>query len=524
MLFKKTKIILFILTATLFFNGCGNGNKSNSNGTVAPQFTTKETKILQEGESQILTIQTDTQSVTYSIAGGADETKFEIDKDSGLLSFKTAQDYENPTDADGDKTYEVIIEAKNSSGKTATQTFFVTISNDPSDDGDQIAPVFSSDTTLQTEENEIFSHIVQATDETRSVIYAIDSGADAIRFDINSSSGKLSFKNLIPDFEISSDKNNDKIYEVTVSAKDSAGNKAIQDITVTILNNSTDSTYGAKKVFKTGLNESIYGDVRNFTTNGDGTVSVLERVWEDSNHINNNINYDDAKKYCANLDYAGKTNWRLPTRRELYEIVNYASLPKIDAVFNNKSGGYFWTSGELFPYSGVPGGENNQSWTINFNNAVDFASNKTNIEGYHVRCVSGFTIPNGQFRGTLTITDSTTNLEWENNTTAIDPVISWSDAKLRCENLTLDNKTDWRLPNINELHSIIPNNDNEYSFSPLTAQKTGPYWSSSELDTTTAWYVENYWDEPNLRDVQNDALIAKENNVSVRSRCVRGGN
>ncbi|HHE06162.1 MAG TPA: DUF1566 domain-containing protein [Epsilonproteobacteria bacterium] len=155
---------------------------------------------------------------------------------------------------------------------------------------------------------------------------------------------------------------------------------------------------------------------------------------------------------------------------------------------------------------------------------MDFASDKTETTGYHVRCVSGFTIPNGNFNGVLTITDSTANLEWENNTTAIDPVLNWNDAKTRCEALELDGKNDWRLPNINELHTIIPNNDNHYAFDVLTDQKTGPYWSSSLYDANSAYYVENYWDEPNLRDVQNDALIGVNEAGSVRSRCVRGGN
>ena len=39
------------------------------------------------------------ETVTWSLNGGADAALFEIDSSSGTLSFKTAPDYETPTDA-----------------------------------------------------------------------------------------------------------------------------------------------------------------------------------------------------------------------------------------------------------------------------------------------------------------------------------------------------------------------------------------------------------------------------------------
>ncbi len=516
---KQTTILFSLLAAGLLFTACGSGGSAG--GT--PQFTTAETQKVQEGTTTLFKIQTDTNSVSYTISGGADASKFSIDPQTGELRFITAHDFENPADADQDGTYEVNITVTASGGKTSTQTFYITLSNDPADDGDQIPPVFSSSATFHAPENELFKATVHATDNETSITYSIDGGADAKRFRIDSQSGELTFYHLIPDFEISSDANNDKIYEVTVAATDANGNKAIQDITITIDDDPTDSTYGSKKVFKTGLSDGGHGDDRNFNKEGD-IVHVLEREWEDTAHVNTDIGYYDALAYCANLELAGKTDWRLPTRRELFELVNYGNTPKIDNIFANKTGGYFWTSQELFSYTGAPGDENNQTWTIQFGNGIDYASNKDETAGYHVRCVRGFTIPNGDFaKDGLTIVDSTTDIVWENNTSAIDPTMNWNDAKTRCANLVLEGKDDWRLPNINELHSIIPNNDNEYQFTDLTEQKTGPYWSASQYGATSIYYVENYWDAPNLRDVQNDALISPDDGGAVRSRCIRGG-
>ncbi len=532
MIKKRKHLLLSTLVATLLMNGCGGGDNTtdndnnNSNNTstqdIKPQFITQEVYSVKEGETSLFTIQTDINGTTYIINGGADQAMFTLNQDDGTLKFLTPQDFENPSDQNKDGTYEVTIEARNGTA-TTQQTFYIKLENDPSDDGDKIPPVFNSSTNFTADENEIFSAKIVAIDNESDVTYSIEGGDDDKRFKIDENNGTLTFYHLIPDFEISSDANNDKIYEVTIAATDKDGNKATLDISVSIQDDPTDSTYGTKKVFKTGLNDGGLGSIRNFTNNSDDTVSVLERLWEDTTHINTDISYYDAQLYCARLSLGGEDDWRLPTRRELYELVNYGNSPKIDDVFNYKNAGYFWTSQELFPYSGSPGDENNQAWTIQFGNGIDFASNKDEKNGYHVRCVRGFTIPNGQFSGELSIIDTTTNLEWENNTTAINPTLDWDSAKTRCADLVLEGKDDWRLPNINELHSIIPNNDNEYQFSALTQQKTGPYWSSSALDIDSILYVENYWDEPNQRDVQNDALINPQNNQSVRSRCVRGG-
>ena len=60
-------------------------------------------------------------AITYSISGGADATKFNIDGASGALAFKKAPDYEKPTDpetgdANGDHVYEVTVRATDATG------------------------------------------------------------------------------------------------------------------------------------------------------------------------------------------------------------------------------------------------------------------------------------------------------------------------------------------------------------------------------------------------------------------------
>ena len=50
------------------------------------------------------------QTLSYSIIGGADESKFTIDPTTGALSFITAPNFELPTDAGGNNVYDVIVQ------------------------------------------------------------------------------------------------------------------------------------------------------------------------------------------------------------------------------------------------------------------------------------------------------------------------------------------------------------------------------------------------------------------------------
>jgi len=69
--------------------------------------------------------------LTYSISGGADGSLFAVDASTGILTFKTAPDFEDPADADGDNVYEVIVQADDGEvvNNTATITLTVTVTN-----------------------------------------------------------------------------------------------------------------------------------------------------------------------------------------------------------------------------------------------------------------------------------------------------------------------------------------------------------------------------------------------------------
>ena len=48
------------------------------------------------------------QAISFSIVGGADQTKFSLTS-GGVLSFKSAPDFEAPADSNHDNIYVVIV-------------------------------------------------------------------------------------------------------------------------------------------------------------------------------------------------------------------------------------------------------------------------------------------------------------------------------------------------------------------------------------------------------------------------------
>ncbi|MDQ7022091.1 MAG: DUF1566 domain-containing protein [Candidatus Gracilibacteria bacterium] len=96
--------------------------------------------------------------------------------------------------------------------------------------------------------------------------------------------------------------------------------------------------------------------------------------------------------------------------------------------------------------------------------------------------------------GTGVIKDNLTLLEWQKDGST-DGTKTWTNAKAYCANLTLGGKTDWRLPDVTELLSIVDFNKYNPSIdSKFTNTASSYYWSSttSKNSTSTAWHVGFY--------------------------------
>lgn len=69
------------------------------------------------------------ESVTWSLSGGADQARFSINPATGLVSFNPGPDFENPSDADANNIYVVVIKATDAAGNFTTQTLTVTVTD-----------------------------------------------------------------------------------------------------------------------------------------------------------------------------------------------------------------------------------------------------------------------------------------------------------------------------------------------------------------------------------------------------------
>ena len=111
------------------------------------------------------------------------------------------------------------------------------------------------------------------------------------------------------------------------------------------------------------------------------------------------------------------------------------------------------------------------------------------------------------------VTDSATNLQWQDNVDAVSK--DWQGAISYCEDLILAGKDDWRLPNLNELTSIMDDTVYNPSISSVFSHATSDgYWSS-----TTHTSYNHGWSVNFSGGYQNHGYKTVNHYV----RCVRAG-
>ena len=112
--------------------GTQSGHKADGSLTTtgatnaAPVFDSDATFSADENQTAVGTvIATDADAgdtVTYAVTGGDDQARLEIDATSGVLTFATAPDHENPADADSNNVYLVTVTATGGTGGRALST------------------------------------------------------------------------------------------------------------------------------------------------------------------------------------------------------------------------------------------------------------------------------------------------------------------------------------------------------------------------------------------------------------------
>ena len=225
------------------------------------------------------------------------------------------------------------------------------------------------------------------------------------------------------------------------------------------------------------------GEPVSYEVNDDSTVTDLNTglIWEQTPDPDGFM-YQEAVEYCENLELGGYDDWRMPTLKDLFSISDFNSgWPYIDMEYFDLATGeitkdeQYWSTNE---YVGV---------TVEGGNTAAFGVNHVtgHIKAYpagdemppppenglhsdppnpftkQVRAVRGESYGENEFVDNAdgTITDNATGLMW----TQMDSEegIDWENALAYAENSEYAGYSDWRLPNVKELQSIV-----DYSYAP----------------------------------------------------------
>lgn len=268
-----------------------------------------------------------------------------------------------------------------------------------------------------------------------------------------------------------------------------------QSVTKTMLRlPDTGETSGYTSTFGEDNDYTIYPP--SFLLNGNGTVTdtITGLMWQQDD--GGEMTIENALLYCDTLTLAGFSDWRLPHTHESFSILNHQySNPALDAaVFIPTQAEYWWTSDRQ-------ANDSNKIWVTNAGGGIgNHLKTETisagGIKRFHTRAVRDITVPpviTNHFtdNGDGTITDNLTNLIWQQN--PYPDTLTWEQALMYADTLSLTGISDWRLPNIKELQSI----NDESLINPslntnyFIVSGVKKYWSSTTLpnQTTKAWYL-----------------------------------
>jgi hypothetical protein len=226
-----------------------------------------------------------------------------------------------------------------------------------------------------------------------------------------------------------------------------------------------------------GQDGTYSGNLPSYTDNGDGTVTdnVTGLMWEQD--MGDKISYNEAFEKADASIFAGHTDWRVPTIKEIYSLILFTGqVSGAEAISMFIDTDYFtqelgntdigereidaqtWSSTQ---YVGLTMGKDETVFGVNF---ID-----GRIKGYpkynprskeentmYFRLVRGnaaYGINDLTDNNDGTVSDKATALMWQQSDDG--NTRDWENALSYAENLTLGDYSDWRLPSAKELQSIV---------------------------------------------------------------------
>ena len=262
----------------------------------------------------------DSDTLTYAL-GGTDASSLNFDTTTGQIKTKNALDHETKDSYTVDVTVRDSKDAAGDADTATDDTITVTITvNDVND-----APtITTTDTAESVDENTGTSVVIktyQASDEDtpgtpQTLTWGLE-GTDSGDFDINSSTGALTFKN-VPNYESPADNGGNNVYNVTVKVTDN-GTGNLSDtlaVTVTVTNVNEAPTFDTTPVdFNKNENTPNTEVIASYSgSDVDADDDPGNLIWtlsgEDTNDftlVKNSMSND------AELKFAAAPNYEMPS-------------------------------------------------------------------------------------------------------------------------------------------------------------------------------------------------------------------
>jgi len=255
--------------------------------------------------------------------------------------------------------------------------------------------------------------------------------------------------------------------------------------------------------------------------------TTTKLMFEDNSSNTDTYNRASASLSCESLTLGGFTDWRLPTVNELMSLARFDGDTLIDGFSNitsttanvmNSHNGY-WTNERSLVSSTF----NSSEYLfvtlpkIIYNVGEGFEKRRLCVRSYEENTTI---LPDLVKTGDIVV-DAKNSLEWSDNSET-DTDRTWRDAIDYCESLVLDNKDDWRLPNINELMRTAGHNKDI---------SNGRETSLNTIFTSTNYYA-YFWSSTTNPDAHDEAYYldggygkfnSHSKTTTHKVRCVRGG-
>lgn len=222
--------------------------------------------------------------------------------------------------------------------------------------------------------------------------------------------------------------------------------------------------YGQDGNYKAGIPMSYAADGWTVTDN------VTGLMWDRYPYGTKQTQADNAA-YCEALGLDGYNDWRMPS---IWELVSIVTMSRAEPSWNSIFNGSFLDAGYLTQTANV--NDANRHWGVNFR--YWFSDNDADSKIGYMRCVRGAPVTR-DFTANAdgTVTDNLTGLVWEqdgSNTT-----MSWKEALAYCEARETPGHSDWRLPNVKELMTIIDYTKQGPAIFSAFSSNSASYWTSS---------------------------------------------